>query len=206
MSIWASGSPYEAYVGRWSRAVARELLAWLGVPRERRWLDVGCGTGALSETILEEAAPGEVVGCDPSEGFLGYAAESIKDERISFQVADAQALPFEDGRFDAVVSGLVLNFVPDPRQGLAEMTRVARPGGVVAVRAIDVPTVFRDFDDYWAPFLGARGPAPSYVMSLDEEQRSRLRERIRSALTIAPNGSIPLIARAWAARGTAKSS
>jgi SAM-dependent methyltransferase len=263
MSIWASGSPYEAYVGRWSRPVAREFLAWLGVPDGRRWLDVGCGTGALAETILRDASPGEVVGCDPSEGFVAHARERIVDERASFQIADARSLPFRDADFDAVVSGLVLNFVPDPPRGLAEMARVARPGGVVAVylwdyagqmqlmryfwdaaialdpaardldegrrfpichpeplerlfrdagladvsvRPIDVPTPLRDFDDYWLPFLGAQGPAPSYAASLDEEQRTRLRERIRSALPIAPDGSIPLIARAWAARGTARDS
>jgi SAM-dependent methyltransferase len=261
MSIWASGSPYETYVGRWSRLVARELLAWLAVPSGSRWLDVGCGTGALSETILGEAAPGEVVGCDPSAGFIGYAVERIKDRRARFRVADARSLPFEDARFDAVVSGLVLNFIADPRRGLAEMVRVARTGGVVAayvwdyagemqlmrhfwdaaaaldpaaveldegrrfplcrpealervfheagleavaVRSIDVPTVFRDFDDYWGPFLGAQGPAPSYAMSLDEGRRTRLRERLRSGLPTAHDGSISLVARAWAARGTAK--
>jgi hypothetical protein len=74
--------------------------------------------------------------------------------------------------------------------------------GDVAVRPIDVPTVFRDFDDYWSPFLGAQGPAPSYAMSLDERRRDALRERIRAELPAAPDGSIHLTARAWAARGT----
>ncbi|MGE3913289.1 MAG: class I SAM-dependent methyltransferase [Chloroflexota bacterium] len=259
MSIWASGSPYEAYVGRWSRPVAREFIPWLAVPDRSRWLDVGCGTGALSETILRDSAPAEVTGIDASDGFLAHARAQIADARATFQAADAQALPFEDARFDAAVSGLVLNFVPSPARALAEMTRVVRPGGAVAIylwdyagemqlmrhfwdaaaalapaaraldegirfplcqpepletlfqdaglgqvaiRAIDIPTVFRDFDDYWSPFLGAQGPAPSYVMSLSEPARHALRERIRSQLPTEPDGSIRLLARAWAARGT----
>jgi hypothetical protein len=71
----------------------------------------------------------------------------------------------------------------------------------VEVRAIDVPTVFRDFDDLWSPFLGGTGPAPGYVASLSEERRAALRERIRADLPIAADGSIPLVARAWAVRG-----
>ena len=70
----------------------------------------------------------------------------------------------------------------------------------VEVRPIDVPTVFRDFHDYWSPFLGGQAPAPGYAMSLSEERRSMLRDRIRSKLPIAKDGSIHLIARAWAVR------
>ena len=258
MSVWLSGSPYEAYVGRWSRPVAQELLSWPAVAPGKRWLDVGCGTGALTETILRLADPAAVVGADASDGFIGYARVYIKDARATFQVADAQHLPFADAAFDAVVSGLMLNFLPDPAQGLCEMVRVARAGGIVAVyvwdyagemqlmrhfwdaaamldpaaieldegrrfpicqreplaarfrdagledievRAIDVPTVFRDFDDYWLPFLGAQGPAPSYTMSLPEERRAALREQIRAGLPVAADGTISLTARAWAARG-----
>jgi len=258
VSIWASGSPYEAYVGRWSRLVAREFLAWLAVPSGSRWLDTGCGTAALSEAILRKAGPAEVVGTDPSNGFIAYARERVRDERATFAVADAQALPFADDHFDAVVSGLVLNFIPSPERALAEMARVVRPGGtlaayvwdyagemqlmrrfwdaaaaldpgaqdwdegrrfplcrpqplerlfgdagleIVVVRSIDVPTIFRDFDDYWAPFLGAQGPAPSYAMSLSDQQRVALGERIRAGLPTADDGSIRLIARAWAVRG-----
>ncbi len=73
--------------------------------------------------------------------------------------------------------------------------------GDVQSRAIDVPTVFRDFDDYWSPFLGGQGPAPRYAMSLDEQQRTALRDRIQAHLPIAADGSIGLLARAWAVRG-----
>ena len=81
MSIWASGAAYEPYVGRWSRLVAREFLAWLDVPADRRWLDVGCGTGALSETILADASPAEVIGVDASEGYLAHARERLRARR-----------------------------------------------------------------------------------------------------------------------------
>ena len=159
---------------------------------------------------------------------------------------------------DVVVAGLVLNFVPDPVVALAEMRRVARPGGVIAayvwdyagkmelmryfwdaavaldpgaleldegrrfplaapgplraafegagleavdVRSIDVPTVFASFDDYWTPFLSGVGPAPGYVVGLDDRARSALRDRLQATLPIASDGSIHLIARAWAVRG-----
>jgi len=255
---WASGAAYEPYVGRWSRLVARELVAWLAVPAGARWLDVGCGTGALSQIILEVASPGEVLGIDPSEGYIAYAREHIPDARARFLVGDAQALPVAGATYDAVAAGLVLNFVPDPSRALTEMRRVARAGGTVAayvwdyagqmqfmryfwnaavaldpaafpldegrrfplckpaplaylfraaglqgveVRSIDVATTFRDFEDYWSPFLGGQAPAPGYTMSLSEERRAALREHIRARLPIAADGSIHLIARAWAVRG-----
>jgi hypothetical protein len=68
--------------------------------------------------------------------------------------------------------------------------------------AIEIPTVFRDFDDYWAPFLGGQGPAPTCVASLTESGRTELRERLRDGLSPEPDGSIALTARAWAARET----
>jgi SAM-dependent methyltransferase len=76
--------------------------------------------------------------------------------------------------------------------------------GKVEVHVIDVPTIFHDFDDYWYPFLGGQGPAPSYTMSLSEERRVALREHIRLTLPISSDGSIHLIARAWAVRGVRK--
>jgi hypothetical protein len=71
----------------------------------------------------------------------------------------------------------------------------------VEARPVDVPTVFRDFDDYWTPFLGGQGPAPGLAMSLSEERRAVLREHIRANLPVAIDGAIQLTARAWAVRG-----
>jgi SAM-dependent methyltransferase len=236
---WASGVAYEPYMGRWSRLVAREFLAWLGIPPGASFLDIGCGTGVLSQTILEVASPQVVLGVDPSEGYLAFAREQIQDPHADFLLADAQALPVFLSAYDIVVSGLVLNFVPHPGQALREMVRVARRGGTVAgyvwdyagqmqlirsfwdaasaldpaacmldegqrfplcqpeplqqlfqtaglgkgeVCSIDVSTTFRDFDDYWSPFLGGQGPAPGYAMSLSEERRVALREHLRATL------------------------
>jgi SAM-dependent methyltransferase len=238
--------------------VAEEFLGWLAMPLGACWLDVGCGTGALAETILALAAPREVVGIDPSPAYIEFARERVNHQGVRFEVGDAQDLQEASATFDAVVSGLVLNFVPEPDRALSEMARVARPGGSVAayvwdyaegmqliryfwdaaaaldprareldegrrfplckpepltklfqtaglnkveVRAIDVPTVFRDFDDYWSPFLGGQAPAPGYATSLSEERRTMLRERIRANLPTNSEGEHHLIARAWAVRG-----
>ena len=133
---WAHGRAYEAYVGRWSRQVAPRFLEWLHQPPGLRWLDVGCGTGALSAAILEVARPATVDGVDPSEGFLEAAVVEL-GTRVTFHRASAEALPVDDASMDVVVSGLALNFVPDPERGLAEMTRVAVDGGVVAAYVWD---------------------------------------------------------------------
>jgi SAM-dependent methyltransferase len=257
--VWAAGDAYEPYVGRWSRLVAREFLAWLALGLDLRWLDVGCGTGALTQTILAQASPREVIGIDPSEGFIAYARDRTRDPRAAFKTADAGGLAAADmGLFDAAVAGLVLNFIPEPIGALAAMARAVRPGGTVAcyvwdyaegmqmmrafwdaavaldpgardldegrrfplcrpqplralfddaglqrieVHTIDVPTVFKSFDDYWSPFLGGQGPAPTYCMALPEDRRRQLRDRIRGALPVAPDGSIRLGARAFAIRG-----
>jgi SAM-dependent methyltransferase len=256
--MWAVGEAYDKYVGRWSREVAGDFLRWLDVPAGRRWLDVGCGTGALTATVLALADPAEVVGVDPSPGFLETARTRITDPRVDFRSGDARDLPVPTGQFDAVVSGLCLNFIPDPARAVTEWSRAAAPGAVVAAyvwdysegmammryfwdaaadlvpelpedegpryatvcrpdalralwtdaglgsitaHAIDVPTVFSDFDDFWSPFLGGQGVAPAYLMSLPEPHRAALRERLRTTLPARSDGSIPLTARAWAVSG-----
>jgi SAM-dependent methyltransferase len=255
---WVDGDAYEAYVGRWSRRVAAEFLRWLDADAGLRWLDVGCGTGALTSTIVAAAHPAEVTGVDPSEGFLAVARARVP--AATFHRADARDLQLPAATADVVVSGLALNFVPEPAAAVAEFVRVARGGAMVAayvwdyaegmalmrylwdaaaeldpanagldehlrfpmcrpeplrllwtdagltevaVTAIDVPTVFADFDDYWSPFLRGQGPAPAYVMSLPAERREALRDLVRARLPIAADGSIPLTARAWAVRGVA---
>ena len=257
--VWVSGDGYESYVGRWSRLVAHDFLHWLDVSPDAHWLDVGCGTGALTQTVLDVASPAFVQAVDRSPSFVEFARHRVRDPRASFSVADAQSLPQSSGSVDAVVSGLVLNFIPRPEAAIAEMARVTRAGGVVAVyvwdyadrmqlmryfweaavaldprgeevsearrfpicapeplealfrsgglgqvesRAIDIATWFHDFDDFWRPFLSGQGPGPAYTMSLSEERRVALRERVRATLPVGADGSIDLIARAWAVRGT----
>jgi SAM-dependent methyltransferase len=129
---WLDGDQYDAYIGRWSRLVAREFVAWLAIARDVAWLDVGCGTGALSGAILDAAAPRDVRGIDASPDYVAVASARLAGKPFTAQVADATALPFEAATFDAVVSGLTLNFVTQPELAIAEMRRVARPGATVA--------------------------------------------------------------------------
>jgi len=135
--VWSAGTLYESYVGRWSRLVARELLPWLSIPLQKDWLDVGCGTGALSQIILEDGLPNAVKGIDSSADFVTYAKTHLISAHVTFEVGDVQALQIDSACFDAVVSGLVLNFVPEPGLAVAEMARVARPGGAVAAYVWD---------------------------------------------------------------------
>lgn len=256
---WQAGDSYNQYMGRWSRQIAPRFLDWLAVPAERDWLEVGCGTGALSSTILARCEPRSLLSIDPSEGFLATARANVTDARVTFQVGDVQALPVPDASRDVVASALMLNFVPDRPRALAEMKRALRPGGrlgfyvwdypgegmefmrafwhaaseldpaaadlaenkrfpfctqdglralvadagfVAELTAIEAPTVFRDFEDYWRPFTLGAGPAPGYCVSLAPEARERLKERLRASLPVAADGAIHLKARAWAVRAT----
>ncbi|KJK45335.1 methyltransferase [Lentzea aerocolonigenes] len=249
--MWDGGDAYERYVGRWSRPVAVEFLRWLDVPPGRSWLDVGCGTGALTETVLAHAGPSSVVGVDPSAAFLELARQRVSG--ATFEVGSAVDLG--ERQADVVVSGLVLTFVPDVARAVAEFARVGSYVGSylwdytsgmqmmrlfwdaardvdpaaaaqdegprfadvsdpealhgfwagaglsdVAVTGIVVPTVFRDFADFWEPFEGGIGPAPAYAATLPVEQRDAIRDLLRSRLPA--EGPISLTARAWAVRGS----
>ena len=133
---WERGSPYEQYVGRWSRRVAPLFLSWLAIPAGRRWLDVGCGTGALCAAIVDRCSPASVAGVEPSEGFLKTARENLAD-RVALHQGSATAIPLGDASVDVAVSGLVLNFVPDQPAALLEMARVTRKGGTIAAYVWD---------------------------------------------------------------------
>jgi SAM-dependent methyltransferase len=254
---WLTGDAYEAYMGRWSRRVARAFVDWLQPAGAGNWLEVGCGTGALTSTICECCEPASVIACDPSAPFIEHAREHLPDPRVSYVVAAAEALPRRTGGFDQAVSGLVLNFVPDPEAAVTAIRERLRPRGMAAAyvwdyaegmeflrvfwdeaaaldpraaaldeakrfplcqpsalasvfraarlenvdtQALEIPTEFASFDDYWAPFLRGTGPAPGYVASLDPPGRESLRAQLERRLH-APNGAIRLRARAWAVRG-----
>lgn len=256
---WGSGRAYDQWMGRWSRKVAREFIDWLAVAPGRTWGDVGCGTGGLVEAILGGCDPARVLGVDRSAAFVSEAGERFGDPRVRLEVGDACALSWASATCDVTVSGLVLNFVPDPAAMAREMARVTRPGGRVAayvwdyaggmqmvrhfwdvaielnrgdskldqaerfpicqpgpleelfrgagltsvsVRPIEIPTIFRDFEDYWRPFMGKQGSAPTYLASLPDEARDRIREALKARLVAAPDGSIAMTARAWAVQGS----
>jgi len=254
---WDEGNAYDRFMGRWSELVAERFLEGLDAPSGWDWLDVGCGTGVLLEAIRRALSPRRLAGVDPSAGFLAVAAERLST-RVELRVADGEHLPFADHEFDAIVSGLALNFMPDRLAAVNSMRRVTRPGGLVAayvwdyadgmeflrrfwdatteldpqaleldegrrfpdcrpeqlrqlfeaaalskirVSAIEVPTTFSDFDDYWQPFLAGQGPAAGYVAALPSRQRRRLQDRLQRRLATEPDGSIRLHARAWAVTG-----
>jgi len=134
---WGESETYERYVGRWSPHVARPFLRWLGPPLGARWVDVGAGTGVLTATILEVAAPASVLAVEPEEGFRAYAEHRLPDPRVRVVDGVAERLPVEDGGADAVVSGVVLNFLADQGATLREMRRAAVGGAVVAVYVWD---------------------------------------------------------------------
>ncbi len=255
---WEAGDAYEAYMGRWSRPVARSFVEWLRPKPSAHWLEVGCGTGALTSAICQHSNPASVVACDPSEPFVNDARRRISDPRVAFVLAGADDLPTRDSGFDTVVSGLVLNFVPDSERAVAAMRTRLRAGGCVAAyvwdyagrmeflryfweeavasdpgaanldegrrfplcqpealaslfraarlsqietHVLESSTHFENFSDYWQPFLGGTGPAPSYAASLEPSRRESLRQRLQQRLQPEPDGRIHLVARAWAVRG-----
>jgi len=257
---WAAGSTYEDFMGRWSRQLAPRFVSWLRISHGVHWLDVGCGTGAMTSAICGNASPASVVGCDPSAPFIDYARTHAQGTRTSFVVAGVDSLPNRAGGFGSVTSLLALNFFPDAAAAVREMRLRTIAGGVVSAciwdyadgmqclryfwdaavsidpaasaldegrrfqicrqaalvdlfesgglsdvrcEAIDMPTEFPGFDDYWRPLLGGTGPAPSYVASLDAERRTALRRRLEEALPANSSGAIDLRARAWAIRGNA---
>ena len=255
--LWQSGDPYEFYMGRWSKLVADQFVDWLLPKPGRKWLDVGCGTGSLSEAIIHRHDPETVISIDQSEGFIRTAQQRLGNKAIC-KVGDALSLPLDDASIDVAVSGLVLNFIPEPEKALAEMKRVTREGGTAAVyiwdyagkmdflnyfwdvavelnpniphlheghrfpdsnaeqlldifervgfsnlesTPLEINMNFNSFDEYWKPFLGGQGPAPTYAAKLDDRERNHLREALERMLPIKVDGSICLSARAWATKG-----
>jgi ubiquinone/menaquinone biosynthesis C-methylase UbiE len=253
-----NATAYERYVGRWSREIAKEFVKWLDVPPDHTWLDIGAGTGILSDVILRQARPTKVIGVDTSSAYIELAQEQIKDPRAQFYVGDANNLDLSGVTFDAVVAGLVINFVPSPQQAISNMAQSVKVGGLVAayvwdysdkmemmrhfwdaaikidssaieldsgkrftichpdnlkslfegeglkavdVIALDIQAVFKNFEDYWQPFVAAQGSVSKYLRSLNQESQNAIRDQLQKQLPIEEDGTIHLITRAWAIKG-----
>jgi SAM-dependent methyltransferase len=134
---WNTGDAYETFMGRWSQGAAERFVRWLDPEPGLAWLDLGCGTGALTRAICALADPVSVTACDPSESFVAHLRGHVADPRVTAVVAGADALPGVRAAFDNVVSGLVLNFIPEPRRALEAMRERTRKGGIVAAYVWD---------------------------------------------------------------------
>ncbi len=132
------GASYERMMGIWSRLIGDVFIDWLAPRAGLQWVDIGCGSGALTELLIERCAPAEIQGIDPSEAQLAFARTRPAARMAEFRQGDAMALPFPEDRFDAAVMALVIFFVPEPAKGVAEMVRVVRPGGTVACYVWDI--------------------------------------------------------------------
>jgi ubiquinone/menaquinone biosynthesis C-methylase UbiE len=135
--FFTDGAAYERMMGQWSRATGEIFIDWLAPPPGLSWLDVGCGTGAFSRLVLDRCAPCKVAAVDPSPDQIAYARTTAAAKQASFQVGDAQSLPFSDAEFDVAAMALVISFIPDPAKAVAEMRRVAKPGGTIGTYVWD---------------------------------------------------------------------
>jgi SAM-dependent methyltransferase len=146
---WTTADPYEPFMGRWSRQLAADVVSWLAPPPGARWLDVGCGTGAASAAVLGSAAPSSLVGVDPSAAYVEAASEQLANPRATFRVGSADSLPVPDSSVDEVISGLVLNFVPDPVAAIGEMRRALVSGGRVTAYVWDYADGMKMLRHFW---------------------------------------------------------
>jgi SAM-dependent methyltransferase len=143
----ASADVYDRFVGRYGAALGDAMLEAAGVVPGQRVLDVGCGSGALAGRAAEVVGAGNVAAVDPSESFADGCRSRVPGADV--RVASAESLPFDDGTFDAVLAQLAVNFMGDAPKGVAEMKRVAKPGGVVAAAVWDYAAGMRLLRTFW---------------------------------------------------------
>jgi SAM-dependent methyltransferase len=154
-------------MGRWSRRLADRFLAWLAAPPEAAWLEIGCGTGALTSRILALTQPRSVAACDRSPAFVTHTRGTVRDPRLSVLQAESPRFPPHPGGYDVVVSGLVLNFLPDPLAALQAMVQATAAPASVAAYVWDYADGMAFLRHFWNAALEL-DPAAG---ALDEGQR-----------------------------------
>lgn len=149
-NMFGDAEAYERFMGRWSRLVAPRLVDFTNLPERGRMLDVGSGTGSLAFAITERKRRARVLGIDPSQEYVAYAtSRNPFPDRASFEVGDAQQVHFPDASFDAALSLLVFNFIPDPKKALLELRRVTKPGGTLSAAVWDYGAGMRMLRTFW---------------------------------------------------------
>ena len=143
----ASADVYDRFIGRYGAALGDAVLEAASVRPGMRVLDVGCGSGALAARAANVVGAENVAAVDPSEPFVEGCRARVPGADV--RVAPAESLPFRDGTFDAVLAQLVVNFMSDAPRGLAEMVRVAKPGGVVGAAVWDYAGEMRLLRAFW---------------------------------------------------------
>jgi SAM-dependent methyltransferase len=137
-------------MGRWSRLVAPRLVEFAALPEQGRMLDIGSGTGSLAFAIGERHSQARIVGIDPSEEYVAYAIDRNQfPDRASFEIGDARQLHFADAAFDAALSLLVFNFIPNPRKALRELRRITKMGGSISAATWDYAAGMRMLRIFW---------------------------------------------------------
>jgi SAM-dependent methyltransferase len=164
---WLAGDAYERYMGRWSRSLAHRFIEWLRPPQGAHWLEIGCGTGALTAAIVASSDPRSVVACDPSEPFIEHARSRLADSRVTFVAGGAGTLPARDGGFDLAVSALVLNFLPAPGETLTVLRQRLRRRGTIAACVWDYAEGMEFLRAFWDEAAAIDGRADA----LDEGLR-----------------------------------
>src|SRR5215212_4175693 len=148
MSFAVAGDKYDRFMGRYSRELAPRFAEFAGVSLDMTVVDVGCGPGALTEALVQRVGGDNVAAADPSEPFV--AAVSERAPGADVRHAPAEELPWEEDRFDAALSQLVVNFMRDADVGVSEMSRVVRPGGVVAACTWAFAQEMEMLGEFWA--------------------------------------------------------
>jgi len=135
MSFVVAAEAYDRFMGRYSSPLAPLFADFGRVSDGQHVIDVGCGPGALTEELVRRLGASAVAAVDPSAPFVSAIEERLPD--VDVRLAPAEELPFDDSSFDAALAQLVVQFMRDPLEGLREMARVTRDGGVVAASVWD---------------------------------------------------------------------